>query len=119
MILFAVLLLSVLAVGGMLAFALRRVTFDEVQVEHELEQPGAHRVAYVVPPGEDAALVVAALTRAGYTAVGGMDHGVERVLVRCEADQRTDVRHVIEHAEQARSKDPEMYVGHVRFEDER
>ncbi|MGN6130502.1 MAG: hypothetical protein ACTHOK_09205 [Nocardioidaceae bacterium] len=119
MILFAVLLLSVLAVGGMLAFGLRRVTFDEVHAEQELERPGAHRVSYVVPPGEDAALVMAALIRAGYTAVGGQERGVERVLVRCEADQRADVRRVIEHAEQARSTDPEMYVGHVRFEDER
>jgi hypothetical protein len=119
MILFAVLLLSVLAVGGMLAFALRRITFDEVRTERERERDGAHRVSYVVPPGEDAALVVAALARAGYRAVGAFDQGVERVLVRCEADQRADVRRVLEHAEQARSADPEMYVGHVRFEDER
>ncbi len=119
MILIGVLFLSVLAVGGMLAFALRRITVDEVHTEQELEQPGPHRVSYVVPNGEDAAGVVAALTRSGYTAVGGMEHGVERVLVRCEAEQRADVRHVIEHVEQARSADPEMYVSHVRFDDER
>lgn len=119
MILFAVLLLSVLAVGGVLAFALRRITFDEVRTEQELERDDAPRVSYVVPSGEDAALVVAALSRAGFTAVGHFERGVERVLVRCEAGQRADVRHVIEHAEQVRSADPERYAGHVHFEDER
>ncbi len=118
MILFVVLALSVVALVLVVALALRRFTLDEVGVEDDLEKPGTPMATYAVAPGEDAAVVVAALTGAGYQAVGGMEHGVERVLVRCRPEQRADVRGVIEHVERARSADPEMYVGHVRFQDE-
>ncbi len=106
-----------LAVGAFFAFGLRRVTFDEARTETRLTEPGAHTVTYRVPPGEDPSPVIAALHRAGYTVVGGIDQGQERVLVGCEERDRADVRRIIEEVERSVYKFLPAHA-HVRFEDE-
>lgn len=112
-------IVGLLAVVVILALGLRRATFDEAEAEVGLRQPGAHTVSYVVPTGQDASVLLAALTHAGFKAVGGMEAGQERVLVACDESQRGEVRRIIESVHEANFGGPEMHVAHVRFEDER
>ena len=108
-----------LVIAAFFAFGLRRVTFDEARAEARLHEPGAHNVSYLVPTGEDATPVIAALHRAGYAVVGGMEHGQERVLVGCEERDRADVRRIIEDVEKTAYKGQGLPVhSHVIFEDE-
>ena len=120
MIVIAMLAVAFLVVGVIVAFALRRWTLDEARVEARMHEPGAHTVIYDVPVGQDPAVLLAALDRAGFTAVSDMERGVERVLVDCPTeDTRDKVRSVIEHVHRTGFEGAEMQVGHVSFEDER
>jgi hypothetical protein len=110
---------GVLAVALVIALAMRKVTFDEARDEAALKEPGAHTVSYVVPNGQDASVLIAALTHAGFKAVGGMERGQERVLVACSEGDRGEVRRIIESVHEANFGGPELHVAHVRFEDER
>lgn len=112
-------IVGLLAVLVIFALGLRRVTFDEARDEARLRQPGAHTVAYTVPTGQDASVLLAALTHAGFKAVGGMEGGQERMLVACDESDRGEVRRIIESVHEANFGGPEMHVAHVRFEDER
>jgi hypothetical protein len=120
MIVIAMLLVAFVVVGLLVAFALRRWTLDEARTEARLHEPGAHTVAYDVPAGQDAAVLLAALGRGGYAAVSDMHLGVERVLVDCPTEHdRAQVRGIIEHVHSTGFDGAEMQVGHVSFEDER
>ncbi len=75
---------------------------DETGKEALLHAPDAHTVSYVVPEGEDPALVMAALTHAGFRSVEDVTGRRERVLVECEEEDRDRVRDVIEHVRHRR-----------------
>lgn len=120
MIVIAMLVVAFLVVGLLVALALRRWTLDEAHLEARLHEPGAHTVIYDVPNGQDGAVLLAALDRAGFTAVSGMDRGVEQVLVDCPTEQdRSQVRSVIEHVHRTSFDGADMPVAQVSFEDER
>lgn len=120
MIVIAMLAIAFLVVGVIVAFALRRWTLDEARTEARLHEPEAHTVIYDVPAGQDPAVLLAALSRAGYIAVSDMERGVERVLVDCPHEgDRNKVREIIEHVHRTSFEGAEMNVAHVSFEDER
>jgi hypothetical protein len=119
MIVIAMLVIAFLVVGTIVAFALRRWTLDEARTEARLHEPGAHTVIYDVPPGQDPAVLLGALSRAGYIAVSDTERGVERVLVDCPHEQDRDkVRDIIEHVHRTSFEGAEIDVAHVSFEDE-
>jgi hypothetical protein len=80
-----------------------------------LHQPGVETLSYDLPAGQDAAAVIVALGRAGYTAVEDTAGSSHQVLVSCPEGRlgaRSRVRAAIEKA-----GEPEY--AHVRFADER
>jgi hypothetical protein len=116
----AMLVIGVVVLGLFVAAGLRRWTLAEARTEASLHQPGAKAVSYLVPPGQDPAVLMAALMRAGYTAVTDTKGGVEHVLVACPQEgDRAEVRKIIEGVHRAGFDGPEMHVGHVSFDDER
>lgn len=120
MIVFAMVAIGILVVALALAFALRRVTLDEAKTEARLREPGTHALAYAVPDGQDPAVLVGALSQAGFTAAAELEQGREMLLVECRHDEdRAKVRDIIEHVTRAGFDGPEMRVEHVSFEDER
>jgi hypothetical protein len=119
MIVFAMLIVAVLVVGLVVALGLRRWTLDEAKVETRLHEPTTHKLVYAVPAGQDPAVLIAALTRAGFVAVSDFEGGNERLLVECGEVERARVREIIEHVDRAGFDGPEMHVAHVTFEDER
>ena len=120
MLVIAMLLIAFVVVGLLVAFALRRWTLDEARTESRMHEPGAATVIYDVPAGQDPAVLLAALDRAGYSAVSDMDRGVERVLVECHSERdRHRIREIIGHANRTGFEGAETPVAHVSFEDER
>ncbi len=120
MIVFAMVAIGILVVALALAFALRRVTLDEAKTEAHLREPATHALQYVVPDGQDPAVLVGALTQAGFISAAELEQGREVLLVECpHEDDRAKVRSIIEHVSRAGFDGPEMHVGHVSFEDER
>lgn len=102
-----------------LAFQLRDWGVNEARTEALLRSPETHTVAYVVPEGQDPAVLMAALARAGFTCVVDTSGGTERVLVACDEDQRGRVREVLEQVPRTNFDGAELPVGHVTFDDER
>ncbi|MGZ4428479.1 MAG: hypothetical protein ACXVXC_04560 [Nocardioidaceae bacterium] len=118
MVVVGLLLVGLIVVALIVLLGLRRWTFDEARTENRLRQPGAHTLTYIVPEGQDAAVLVAALVHAGYTSVTDVYGGFERLLVACEEKDRAQVRSILEHVDRAGFAGPEMHVDHVRFQDE-
>lgn len=116
---FAVLLVALVVVGVVVMLALRSWTLEEVRTEAWLREPETHTLSYVVPDGQDPAILVAALAGAGFTARAEMRGGVERLVVACDEDQRDRVRSVIEAVHLTGFEGVEMHVAHASFEDER
>lgn len=89
-----------LFVLGVLALALSRsASLDYEATRTRLHQPDAESLAYDVPNGQDAAAVIVALSRAGYSAVEYMDGCTRQVLVSCpqgRLEARSRVRAILE-----------------------
>lgn len=71
------------------------------RVDAELHDTRTPSLQYVVPTGDDPVIVMAALERAGYTAVVDSRGTHQVVLVKCPdgvESARSDVRRVIERA---------------------
>jgi hypothetical protein len=118
----AMFVIGLLVLGAVVVWAFRRMTIDEASTESRLRAPQSHALAYTVPVGQDPAVLVSALKRAGFTAIGEMQGGTERLLVDCpNPDDRAQVRDIIEHERHTHFENDgtEIYVGHVTFEDER
>jgi hypothetical protein len=113
----SVMVLAAMLLPVALILGARRWGMQEAEVDARLHSPRAHTVAYVVPEGQDPALVRVALSHAGFVTV--LDRGGDqRLLVECEESRRDQVRSVIEHVDHGGFEGPELHVGHVRFEDE-
>jgi hypothetical protein len=112
------LFVGVVVVAVVLMLALRSWMLDEAQTEAGVRSPKAHRVAYVVPVGQDPAVLRAALTHAGFTTALDTERGDERLLVACDEQARVQVRSIIEHVDRAGADGPDLQVGRVTFEDE-
>jgi len=105
---------------GALAFLFSVLIRPEADEEQVVHQQGVRTLSYLVPTGQDPAELVAALHRAGFTAVAGTPQGIEvlEVLTVDDSD-RAVVREVLEHAHRWGFGSPEIPVGAVSFEDER
>ena len=114
-----VLAVAVLAFPVFFVMTLRRWELDEVKVETRLRAPESHKVVYVVPEGQDPAVLRAALSRAGFVTIMDQSGGAERLVVECEPQDRSHVEQIIEHVERTGFEGAEMHVAHVSFEDER
>ena len=114
----AMLLVGVLAVGLVFMLALREWTFAEARTEARLRSPDTPTVTYVVPHGQDPALVMTALTHEGFVCVPDIAGGVERLLIECAEADRARVRHVIEHVNRTGFDGAAMHADRVRFADE-
>jgi len=106
--------LLVIALGGLGASAGRRKTVLD---------PREEQLRYHVPVGQDAAVLVAALKKDGYEAVGDLVEGREYIEIACPAGrdrERAHVRAIIAntHRTSLESGRNEFDPGRVVFEDE-
>ena len=111
------LVLTVMIVPLLVLGALRAFGMKEVDNERALLSPGAHTVAWVVPEGEDPALVRTHLSHAGFTSV--LDHsGDQRLVVECEPGDRELVRDIIAHAAHTTFDGQTLQPSQLRFDDD-
>jgi hypothetical protein len=83
-----------------LAWALRNRTVAETAKERRLQSDESSTLTYLVPPGQDPAVLVAALEKQGFDAAADVVGGPQRLLVgaRTGRPDREEVRSVIEGA---------------------
>lgn len=115
----AMFVVGFLVVGVAVIAALTSWGRDEAATEARLHSPDTHTVAYVVPDGQDPAVLMAALTHAGFVSIADIVGGTERLLVECEESDRGQVRSILEQVERRRMDGSRLPAGHVSFEDER
>lgn len=115
----AILVAIVLVVSIAVALGLRRWVADESRTEARLRAPQAHTVSYAVPHGVDPAMVMGTLAQAGFTSVIDRTRNLQCLLVECSAEDRAQVRHVIESVHANAYDGSELPFDHVVFEDER
>ena len=96
----------------------RSTSRREARTETPLRRSGTHTLAYVVPDGQDAAVLRGALRHAGFNSVSDFSGGVERLLVVCDEKDRAQVRSILEHIYEAGFAGPDTHADHVRFQDE-
>ncbi len=111
------LVLTVLVVPLLLIVAMRRFGMEQTATEQALLSPAAHTVSWVVPDGEDPALVRTRLAHAGFTSV--LDHsGDQRLVVRCGPADRERVREIIARTEHATFDGQGLRPHQLRFDDD-
>lgn len=115
----AILLVALIAVLVVGAVGLRSWGMAEARTEARLRSPTTHTISYVVPRGQDPAILMAALAGAGFTTVVDNSAPAERILVACAETDRDRVREVLEHVDRTGFDGAEMHVAHVTFDDER
>jgi hypothetical protein len=98
--------------------ALRNWVSRQAGTEARLLSPETHTVGYVVPDGQDPAVLMAAVTRAGFEAIVDTSGRAERVLVACADSDRNRVRAVLEDVHRTGFDGAAMRVEHVVFDDE-
>jgi|SRR5215217_1229512 len=116
-----VVLVALLALGALALRQLRASSIEREVIDHELHDERTPTLEYAVPTGQDPVVVLAALERAGYTAVVD-PHGAHQVLiVACRGGverERAHVRSVIESAGVVRHEQIVPVPVDVRFRDE-
>lgn len=115
--LIGILFTVVLIAGALVMLGLRRWVLDEGRTEARLRDPETHTVTYLIPNGQDPAILMGALAHAQFTTVIDSQGGSERLLVACEETDRAQVRLVIAEANRAGSSGTWMQ-DRVLFEDE-
>ena len=111
------LVLTVLVVPLLVLGMMRRFGMQEAATETALLSPGAHTVAWVVPEGEDPALVRTHRSHAGFVSV--LDHsGDQRLVVECEPGNREMVRDIIAHAAHTSFDGAALQPSQLRFDDD-
>lgn len=93
---------ALMVVGGIVlatvvAVLVMRAAGQEVnRVEAHLHEPGLRTVTYTVPAGLDPALLLAALTHAGYRAI---EERPDQLLIECPDERDPEkVRLLLDHA---------------------
>ena len=116
----AIYLLLVLAIVSIaIAWGLRRVVTDLDETDRSLHSPGASTVSYLVPDGQDPAVLEAALQHVGYASISDERAGRTFLVVDCQDDaDRTVVRRVIEDVHTTSFDGVPVRVGPVSFVDE-
>ena len=114
----AMLLVGLVVAGVVISMGLRTWTLDRARTEARLLSPDTHTVGYVVPAGQDPAVLMAAVAGAGYTAMVDTSRGTERLIVECDDHARGEVRRALEGVHSAAWDGSDMQVEHVVFDDE-
>lgn len=114
-----VVIVLALAVGAM--YLVRPHLRERQRVDEVLADPRTPTLEYAVPTGQDPAVILAALHRAGYTATVDPHGSHQVVIIECPAGvdaERGDVRAVIESADVTAPDDGAPVDAVVRFRDE-
>ena len=115
---------AILALGLITLYVLREqkgFLRRHEEVDEELHSDRTPTLAYEVPVGQDPAVILAALGRAGYTATSDSTHPRQTVLIACPGGiegERRRVRAVIESASVTTPDDGVPIRVDVRFRDE-
>jgi hypothetical protein len=80
---FGFLLVVVIAIGVVIALAVRSLVFNEADLEADLHRPGASTLEFEVPVGADPAVARAALMHAGFSSQAELHQGREILVVAC------------------------------------
>lgn len=115
MILFPIMFTAVLVLTVLVALVLRSWGREEARVEALLDSPETHAVSYVVPDGQDPAILMAALHRAGFEARAHLEGGDEVLRIACEESEKAEVRSIIERVDRTGFDGAPMHVAHARF----
>ena len=121
MLLTLVIVLAVVALGALVLYVLREQTKQRERVDEDLREEHTPALEYVVPTGQDPAVILAALERDGYTATVDPSGAHQVVLVACPAGvdrERARVRAAIESASVSTLEDGVPVQAPVRFRDE-
>jgi len=111
------LVLTVMVVPLVLLLVMRRFGMEQADAERTLLSPDVPTVAWVVPDGEDPALVRTRLAHAGFSSV--LDHsGGQRLVVRCGPADRDRVREIIAGTEHATFDGQALQPSQLRFDDD-
>jgi hypothetical protein len=112
----SLLVLTVLVLPLLLVGMLRNWGRDAAETEKSLLAPEAHTVSWVVPEGEDPAVVRTHLAHAGFVSI--LDRsGDQRLVVHCEDGDRERVRSIIERTDHI-AYDGHALHPHPHFEDD-
>jgi hypothetical protein len=117
-ILAVVLVVAILVAIGLM---LRRRTDAVASRADTLEAPDTDTLSYTLPPGQDPALVVAALERDGFTALSPVTGGRPQVLIECPQGRdraREPVRRALENVGSTGFEGAPVDRNEVRFDDE-
>jgi len=114
----AMLLVGILAIGLAFMLALRGWTIAEARTEARLRSPDTPTLTYAVPHGQDPARLMTALVRDGFISVPDFVGGVERLLIECDEADRARVRHVLQHGDPTRLDGAATHTDRVLFVDE-
>lgn len=114
----AMLLVGLVVAGVVVSMGLRTWTLDRARTEARLLSPDTHTVGYVVPPGQDPAVLMAAVAGTGHTAMVDTSGGTERLIVECDDHVRGEVRRALESVHSTGWDGSDMRVEHVVFDDE-
>lgn len=112
------LLAGFVVIGLVFMLALRKWTFAEARTEARLRSSDTPTVAYVVPHGQDPALLMTALVREGFVSVPDIVGGVERLLIECDESDRARLRRILEHVDRTGTGGTAMHAGRARFDGE-
>lgn len=116
-----VIVLAVLVLAAAALYVLRQHVRERQRVDEVLEDPRTPTLEYVVPTGQDPAVILAALHRAGYTATVDPNGAHQVVMVGCPGgvdQERAQVRAAIESADVTAPDDGAPLDATVRFRDE-
>jgi hypothetical protein len=118
MVLAATLLVLTVLVVPLLAIAMmRRFGMEEADTERTLLSADSHSVSWLVPEGEDPALVRTHLAHEGFVSV--LDRsGDQRLVVGCEPAERERVRSVIAGTPHPTFDGRPLELSRMRFDDD-
>lgn len=114
--------IGIAALIWIVLYVVREQVAQRARVAAELDSPQTPTLEYAVPTGQDPAVIIAALEKAGYTATADPNHVHQLLRVACPSGldrQREQVRTVIESASVTAVRDGVPIEADVQFADER
>lgn len=113
--------LAIVALAVIVLYVVRQQVAERERVSRDLHDERMPTLEYLVPTGQDPAVILTALERAGYTATVDPHHAQQLMLIACrgglEHDRET-VRSAIESASVTAPQDGIPVAAEVRFRDE-
>jgi hypothetical protein len=116
-----VIVLALVALAAIVLYVVRQQARQRERIDEELGARRSFTLEYAVPAGQDPTVILAALTRSGYTATVDPRRAHQHVLVACPAGadrERARVRATIESASVTAPEDGVPPAAEVRFVDE-